>query len=397
MEKIIFFGCWNNINCEKTYLHRDIILDHIKNNESDVHDLYLAGDNWYNNIIKISEELQFKYYLKTVLYSGYDKIYELKKNTYIGLGNHDIDYVEKDKETCLYDTQKNYIKEKNKKLNKKFIIYDDIGVINRKTYILLIINTNKINEDKYLENVKTNITKNASNKINKQLFVLGHHPLFSYKKDDEAIKKCKEINDEKLNNFFDILADNKCIYLCADTHNFGIMKISKYDKHIIQIISGTGGADPDIISNINKKMIREVTVNKIIYNLENYSINAYGYTKIMIADNDIIAEYNKIEINNENEKVINQYYFTINRKDREVYFSNTELLNYENYLSKNNKICKVYFDYETDVAKINNDICYKKKKKEKKEEKKEENIRESKYMIMRRSKSLSLEHHPVTI
>ena len=32
-SKFIFFGCWNNINCNSEYIYRDIVLDYINNNE----------------------------------------------------------------------------------------------------------------------------------------------------------------------------------------------------------------------------------------------------------------------------------------------------------------------------------------------------------------------------
>ena len=48
-SKFIFFGCWNNINCDNEYIYRNIVLDYLHKNEQDIKQIYLAGDNWYTN------------------------------------------------------------------------------------------------------------------------------------------------------------------------------------------------------------------------------------------------------------------------------------------------------------------------------------------------------------
>lgn len=335
-EPFIFFGCWNQIDCKKEYVFRDIVLDYIKENEKEIKQLYIAGDNWYQNAFKraMYEKNQkhfgdavFKYYFFEVLKSGYDKIFDLNKETHIALGNHDIDMSKKRKKNkedpnrnCLFKTQQYYIDQHNNgnkqiamptleylqqyqvsstnrrpfsvraisrrlrdlslsqhKKHKAITLYDDIGIIRKKRYIMIVINTNKLDNDKYLSKINDKI-KNTRLDINKTIFVLGHHPIFSNK--DGKIEQLEIGNNETLDSFFNILADNKCIYLCADTHNFSIVKISKGDKSLVQIVSGTGGADPSKISKDIENKASDVNINN--YQLHYISVNSYGYTKIHV-------------------------------------------------------------------------------------------------------------------
>jgi hypothetical protein len=128
---------------------------------------------------------------------------------------------------------------------------------------------------------------------------MGHIPLFTNKKNKLSIQ---EINKKDLKfrqiiyGLFDILTQYKIIYLCADTHNFSIMKITHNDKVLIQITAGTGGADPDLIDNtpktpITKKFIDE---NNKEYDITAYSINSYGYASINIVASDIYVCYTQV-------------------------------------------------------------------------------------------------------
>lgn len=89
-SKFVFFGCWNNINCDSEYIYRDIVLDYISNNEKDVKQIYIAGDNWYTNK-KIINNIEYKLYIPDILRTGYDKLYRMDKDIYIAVGNHDVD------------------------------------------------------------------------------------------------------------------------------------------------------------------------------------------------------------------------------------------------------------------------------------------------------------------
>jgi len=322
-SKFIFFGCWNNINCKKDYVYRDIVLDYIRDNETEIKQLYIAGDNWYPNI-----SANFKVYLTDILTTGYAKLYAMNKEVYIAVGNHDED---KDddanilKKDCNINTQKYYLQQIKKKVLRKdtpptlellhslasrnelddnylckngvYIYVDNIGVCYNKGNIIIIINTNRFDDDdtgeKYIRSINTVIRRVNRNKSNEQIFVMGHIPLFSYKKDDiklHKINKKDDNYDKFICKLFNIFATHNIVYICADTHNFSIMRIQCEDKVVIQITAGTGGADPDVL----KEYIDGIDKKVDIFHIEAYALNPYGYVTINTANDNITVCYTQI-------------------------------------------------------------------------------------------------------
>ena len=331
----IFFGCWNNINCKKEYIYRDIVLDYISLHEKEIKQLYIAGDNWYQNERMIDGK-NFKVYLTDVLITGYAKLYAMGKDVYIAVGNHDED---KDglpdnkllKKDCSINTQKYYLKHiKDGKLppsqptleglyllangnqqltdnymceNGVYIYVDNIGVRYNNGNIVIIINTNRFDDYeeglKYVRSIQAVIRRVKKVKGDEQIFVMGHVPLFVFKniKEVDTIQ-LHQINkeDAKYNiimvRLFDILATHDIIYICADTHNFSIMRIQCGNKAVIQITAGTGGADPDELSGDYSKTAKNVSVGDAadataadaakgrVFNIKAYALNPYGYVSI---------------------------------------------------------------------------------------------------------------------
>ena len=348
-SSFIFFGCWNNVNCEKEFIYRDIVLDYIHRNEAAVKQLYIAGDNWYTNAKKINAK-NFKVYLTDVLTRGYDKLYSMKKEIYIAVGNHDEDKdatmtnprLQKD---CNINTQKYYLKQIKERrdgrdgrddgrdrrpprgaireptldelnflaskgrltdnyLCKKgvYIYVDDIGVRYNEGNIVIIINTNRFDDyDEglaYLENIRLFINdvvgSSGSTGTGEQIFVMGHIPLFNFKKDKikiQDINKKEPIFREIIVRLFDMLVENRIIYICADTHNFSIMRIkcNKDDARVlIQITAGSGGADPDLLSTEYKTIpittkVKDA-INEYKFEIVAYALNSYGYATITTGD-----------------------------------------------------------------------------------------------------------------
>jgi hypothetical protein len=379
--KFIFFGCWNNINCDSEYMYRDIVLDYIASNETNVKQIYIAGDNWYTNT-KLIKEKKLKLYITEILRTGYDKLYGMGKDIYIAVGNHDIDSnisvgkkhesthnstkasspmsvsnaksanssnstsnpssTSKEardelKKDCNINTQKYYLKQikkgtkafeyptlellqniKDTELSEAtlceqgiYIYVENIGVRYNKNSIFIIINTNKFdNFDEglqYLSDIENvinevkEVIRSQSSESSKKIFVMGHIPLFTNKKNKLSIHEINK-KDHKFRKItyrlFDILTKYKIIYLCADTHNFSIMKITHNGKVLIQITAGTGGADPDLIDDtikipISKKFIDENEKDKE-YDITAYSINSYGYASINIGANNINVCYTQV-------------------------------------------------------------------------------------------------------
>lgn len=335
----IFFGCWNNINCEKEYVYRDIVLDYINLNENAIKQLYIAGDNWYQNERKINDK-NFKVYLTDVLITGYAKLYAMGKEIYIAVGNHDEDKdAEKAhkllKKDCNINTQKYYLKQlkngrtqenmlrpptlenlyylamgdqlaDNSMCEKGIYIYvDDIGIRYNNGNIVIIINTNRFDDYttglKYLGSIKAVIERVENAKTTEQIFVMGHIPLFDFKPDKSGksgksgnpdqiklhkINKMDERYDRMILKLFDLFATHNIVYICADTHNFSIMRIQREDKVVIQITAGTGGADPDLLQTEYAKL--PIYVNDGIFNIEAYALNPYGYAKIKMGNSNRI-------------------------------------------------------------------------------------------------------------
>lgn len=375
MSKFLFYGCWNNIDCNKEFIHRDAVIEYIRKYEKTIGKLFLAGDNWYSSKIKGKENLQ--YYLTSILMTGYDKLYNLKKEMHIAVGNHDEaddeDTLEEDsrakqlKHRCMIKTQKKYIDVLNNKSKsqakaesdtledddyittnslftdsdrhtfkqvtleeieskdlgaqefsledlKKFkslsdgskikmnIYVDDIGIVEETDYVVIIINTNKIDDEKYLDAIKlifedqrSKHMKKSSDSKSKKIFVMGHIPIIGIKDDD--IKKKTKIKKEFI-DLFELIADNKFIYLCADCHYFSIMEITHNDKQIIQITVGTGGADPDIneehILTPKRLELSREKQDKYDIQISYYLINSYGFSIIYIYNNHITIKYKKL-------------------------------------------------------------------------------------------------------
>lgn len=338
-NKFIFFGCWNNINCKNEYIYRNIVLDNIAINETAIKHIYLAGDNWYSNKKRINKS-EFKLYFTEVLRTGYEKLYGMSKEIYIAVGNHDVasDTTGNDlKKDCSINTQKYYlqqIKEANKVIsvptlelllekseelkedtlcsNGIYIYVDNIGVRYNKDNIIIIINTNKLDDikegEKYLEEVKIKIKEVKRKQRERgsggeQIFVMGHIPLFLFKKNKIAMHDIDKNNLEYrklIAKLYDILADNNIIYLCADTHNFSIMKIEHNGKVVIQITAGTGGADPDLIKGdyvanpIVKEDVKGYHTTSDRYRISAYALNSYGYVCIEILPSHISVSYKQI-------------------------------------------------------------------------------------------------------
>jgi hypothetical protein len=429
-NSFIFFGCWNNINCDKEAIYRDVVLNCIKHFEPEINNMFIAGDNWYNTLIKNKENKDdsYKYYLVDTLVSGYHILYSMNKNIYICVGNHDEAVGDKSETPdCMIKTQKHYINKLKKYIEEKTRDFEnvnsaspeesklllgtssdysektiktfldkplpfieeleandeltnpsdnvlklyadkDIGLCEdaSTSYIVIIINTNILSPS-YLTEVNNKIkeAKMKKGNINKLIFVMGHIPLFYDKhKKDKAAKsakaaKGKEEKEEKegkegkegkeekeditklkkgvfgessvlIDELYDILAEHSCIYLCADCHNFNIMKIKKGDKCVIQITSGTGGADPDIIKDLKEK--KEVQLSG--YDISYYSINSYGYCKITVepcsggksssGSGSVTVSYNKIIAADSDNKSIDELYI-YDIRNNEIKYRDTTL------------------------------------------------------------------------
>lgn len=414
--RFIHFGCWNNVNCEKIndINYRDVVINYIKENEIDYSYLIVSGDNWYTNKLDI-----YRYYFTNILYSGFIKLYDLNKPCHIILGNHDEDVAPNEepndiRKNCMLNTEKYYIHTINnnkeysvptledlkhinlenidKKLesslkyfndntdfkikqNSKLILYEaldgpDEYIDNDNKLYFLFINTNLFDENfnkdfqiKYINKLKNNLELHKDY----TLFIVGHVPItsISIKKENEIYTKIYAYDDDTIHYLINSIKTYKPIYLCADTHNFQITQI---DNDIIQIVSGTGGATPDILSmTTNKIEYPKLFLDK--YNISGFKENSYGYSVIDINSNGTInVQY--IRLIDPNNNIINiKYKYSIIKNSNSIqvkYIGEEKLYKPINISQANDvkqQLCYNLTDKNLVKDKENNDIyCYRKQK-----------------------------------
>jgi len=380
--KFIHYGCWNNIDCEKrnNLNYRNIILDYIERYENDYKFLILSGDNWYGNKNNLDKN---KYYYTNILYSGFIKLYHLNKKCHLVLGNHDEDISKIDRidelptksmkdfsndirKNCMLNTEKYYLNNLNinninnlplpdlKDLNNINNNFNNAN-INRKNKFKLIlheslenpeynidgnnifiyINTNifannKLNKEyfiNYINKIRTLLEGN----INKIPFIIGHVPFISIKKKLNNIiyPILDNINLDIMDYFINTIKQYNPIYLCADTHNF---ELSVLDDKIAQIVVGTGGADPDLVSDfLNYDKLFQDKIHN--HDLKLFANDSYGYSIIEIKNGKIYVQYKKLI--SSNNKIINKVY------------------NYE--ITRNNNISIKFLNMSDLNKKVNND------------------------------------------
>ena len=358
MEKFFFFGCWNKdpFNCcdiperndpttplEKEYTDfRQIILNYLSENLDTYNFGIIAGDNIYphkckektkaksgkkiNKLVKKKNKSKKKKYNKKKTNKkggGKEKkiIYEYTLNKFkfipkynselysrvhILLGNHDINKATIQKlnkskneidmatyqQSLISETQNLYLDNIN--FSSKFANY-------------YFLNTN--NSEKLI-----NYLLEQDFDTNKWNILIGHEPLYSYKK--EKIKEGSKIkyegNLQTYKKSVEILSLlerkklDKVLYLCADTHNFQILSASENGIYSIPIVvSGTGGASPDDFDE------EPNIVNENI-NLQHWN-DPYGFCTIEVLDKEINVIYHQFtEVSNKIKK--KNYKYTIKEK-----------------------------------------------------------------------------------
>ena len=327
-KNFIFFGCWNNVDCKNVLDYRDRVLLFLKNLKPN-NKIILAGDNWYSQ-----KRDNSKYYLPEVLKSGYEKLFDVSKDISIVLGNHDINKPKGNKlcedlgcmlflqvkaiQDILVDLKSSYNLDVTEMSIKPIYKFNKVKLYscepklvkqyNSNVYFLYL-NTNVFLEDtEYIDNYIAKIEALLKSKYISLLFIVGHHPFFSFKpKGDEDISKHykgvkelyfkKEKCDDKVQaiyRFLDVFAKYTSIYLCADVHNFQICKLH---RNIIMITCGTGGANKDKVDESIVSHLKTFTLNDSYTVTDLYVHNSYGFSDIKYNSNNIIVDYYKINDN----------------------------------------------------------------------------------------------------
>jgi hypothetical protein len=92
------------------------------------------------------------------------------------------------------------------------------------------------------------------------------------------------------------------------------MEIKKDKKKVIQITSGTGGADPDK----NKEHYdKEEYIQYDKYNIKYFLLNSYGYSTIRIYKYKIVIIYKQVFLVDDSDMSGNTYIYSIQRIQRD--------------------------------------------------------------------------------
>lgn len=287
--KFFFFGCWNNDQTVVEKVMKNIIDD------TDIQFGIVNGDNYYHNK-KNGEKHKFDDIAKVD--RGFNMLKEFKKDIYLTLGNHEVNFDESDSvdKVCrILLREIEIIQHSNIQLpNNYYSVTFKHQYSDQKTKFVFLdanlMDTNECYEEHSrmieLDNMIDWFKRTVYNTPqNVGLIIVGHLPLFHLKKvknpKDKKDKKKKEnktiqidINEttqnildvligqdptlptlptpeiftpiqfvKEMKPIFNILAnlDRDIYYLALDTHNYQHI----VHKNITEIIIGTAGADLD--------------------------------------------------------------------------------------------------------------------------------------------------------
>lgn len=315
-NKFIHFGCWNNLNNDKSCLNE--VINTLEKNILDVDFIIVAGDNYYPE--KKKEKASKKKYIYVErLRQGLTKLANIRKHIYMILGNHDLE-TNLDNNGNLYvvneETKEEAKEESCRILTEEIKITDSLyNYINYDFFfskiindtLILMIDTSiysldaehffpcyeeffpkiKIQNKLILENI------NEHNGNIKNLILIGHHPITGIKKKNEKYEYLNDIPSFKsllIGSIFDILQDKvNYYYLCADLHLYqeGKITLKAGDKTMVihQHIVGTGGTELDDEVDIKEVNSKEnpVEISKKAEDIEYYklikSIKKCGFLK----------------------------------------------------------------------------------------------------------------------
>lgn len=240
----------------------------------------IAGDNIY----PYKKEKNKIYYSETLTrgYNYLQRNLQNNKTKHVILGNHNV--------------AANSIKEMEINIYKTpFMLYTEIATcctICFKNFIFL--NTNLITPE-HMNDVITTLNSQLSSLTNDlPIFIVGHEPLVAAKKKDGNSFVYLHGFTNIVALLFEYIKKGKNIaYLCADVHNFQAISVSCGQSILPIIVSGTGGADPDLDIFNESDMSSHVKAGMEIYNIEvKIKEKPYGYC---IIDNSTNVTYHTFQ------------------------------------------------------------------------------------------------------
>jgi len=296
MERFFLFGCWNREGCEKNE-NLSKVIKKLKTDDFDFG--IIAGDNVYP-IVNIDQGgTKQKYYDPKISDAGYACLMRnISKPMFWVLGNHDVDSCE----VALRQVQKNDVSfQKND--DKQTIVAGKLifpnnyynFVSNLANFIFIDTNlfdkdTNcyagidwKVELDSMLNWVNDVLGKSKST----WNIIVGHAPIGGFR--TKGIRML--IGYEKLLNILQRHGNKNLIYMCADIHNFQYLTIIRNEFILPVIVSGTGGALPDLkekYSNTVEAQIDDIKLNLIQLQ------DSYGYVVVKMNNDNFNFVYKNI-------------------------------------------------------------------------------------------------------
>ena len=331
--RFFFFGCWNNGGCSNNQNLSNVISTIAANKH--LYDFgVILGDNIYN-------EGKSQFHNIETLKNGIECVNKINLPLYVVLGEHDI-------------TQCDIIKEQSKKHDNWIFEGNYYATEFEKSSIklkLIVIDTNlladpkiytKVEECLLPENIKTN-RQEMLNFLRNELttashydwvIVAGHCPPASFKHKDN---KSQLIVKPYANELLEILGDvPNLLYICAGTHNFQYNTVSSVDRRFFmrEIISGTGGAEPDLIVPVFR--IGGAQSAEGLLDTEMHDTHEpYGYCEMTISANKIYLIYHKIM------PFFQQHLYLINKSEMEQKGGEYYFNKYLKYKTKYKQLSKI--------------------------------------------------------
>lgn len=290
-QRFFFFGCWNRDNCEaKDY--RAAVLGSLKkaHRKSGFDFGLIAGDHIYPHV----DHSKSKTYWQTTVDYAFNLLADVGVNEiYATVGNHDVK-----KESILMAQLKND--------NDTMYMHKNAYSVRPCRYLKIIcIDTNLLGASipKFYTTSKEELIRDfvvvpsgvamldwlqveldRPTPENVWTIVVGHDPLVT-------VRVNKIVH---MNHAFDLIkmisSKKRCMYMCADTHNFQAWRIRYGGNSFPMIVSGTGGAKPDAALTRLGNYTTEVNMKNTMFHLI-ASHAPYGYCDIACSKSRFIIDY----------------------------------------------------------------------------------------------------------
>lgn len=289
--------------------------------EQDVKDLFLVGDNIYENSIdddpeykKLENEDEKKQFIKNYskepdinkqLNEGFSKCFMNNKieNYFVIAGNHDV-------KNC--EILKREIEHQSWTFPSLFysVIYKvknyDVHIMFIDTNIIEYMIENKETlchfgkvEDLYqtqINCIKKNVENLGNNKVWK--IMVGHIP---YRALGHKTEKCIVDNSKFMKPFFDIYQPH--IYICADEHNQQFltenMEYKNMKYNVAFVVAGSGGTQLDDSKVCNPSNDVEIQQGNLKIHIPYYYKN-FGIPLFKVSENEISIDYYIRDKNSQN-------------------------------------------------------------------------------------------------